>query len=122
MEKQVTAKNADKIKCKIYAEGANGPTTMEADEILMDKGILMIPDILCNAGGVVVSYFEWVQDLQNFFWDVDEIHVKMERIMKHAFAETCELSHTQKVGMRTAALMLGVKRVAEVMRLRGLYP
>ena len=122
MEKQVTAKNADKIKCKIYAEGANGPTTMEADEILMDKGILMIPDILCNAGGVVVSYFEWVQDLQNFFWDVDEIHVKMERIMKHAFAETCELSHAQKVGMRTAALMLGVKRVAEVMRLRGLYP
>ena len=122
MEKQVTKANADKVKCKIYAEGANGPSTIEADEILMDKGIFMIPDILCNSGGVVVSYFEWVQDMQNFFWDENEIHQKMERIMKHAFLETYNLSQKEKVGMRTAALMLGIKRVSEAMRLRGLYP
>lgn len=122
MEKQVILANADKVNCKIYAEGANGPTTLEADEILMSKGIFMIPDILCNSGGVIVSYFEWVQDLQNYFWDVDEIDKRMEHIMKNAFLETCELSQSKKVGMRTAALMLGIKRVAEAMRLRGLYP
>jgi glutamate dehydrogenase (NAD(P)+) len=122
LEKQVTKANAHKVNCKIYAEGANGPTTMDADDILMDKGIFMIPDILCNAGGVVVSYFEWVQDLQNFFWDVGEIFERMERIMKHAFNETYELNQKQKVGMRTAALMLGINRVAEATRLRGLYP
>lgn len=122
LEKQVTKANAHKVNCRVYAEGANGPTTMEADDILVDKGIFMIPDILCNAGGVVVSYFEWVQDLQNFFWDTDEIFNRMEKIMKQAFNGTCELSQKQKVSMRTAALMLGIKRVAEATRLRGLYP
>ncbi|MBI4389392.1 MAG: Glu/Leu/Phe/Val dehydrogenase [Nitrospinae bacterium] len=122
LENQVTKENADKVKCKIYAEGANGPTTPEADEILKAKGIFMIPDILCNSGGVVVSYFEWVQDLQNFFWEVDEINRRMENIIRRAFLDTCDLDIQQKVGMRTAALMLGIRRVAEVMRMRGLYP
>ena len=110
------------MKCKIYAEGANGPTTLEADRILEDKGIFLIPDILCNSGGVVVSYFEWVQDLQGYFWDADEVDKCMEKIMKRAFQETHEMKLNQKVGMRTAALMIGVKRVAEAMRIRGLYP
>ncbi len=122
LENQVTKKNAGKVKCKIYAEGANGPTTVEADRILEDKGIFLIPDILCNSGGVVVSYFEWVQDLQGYFWDADEVDKCMEKIMKRAFQETHEMKLNPKVGMRTAALMIGVKRVAEAMQLRGLYP
>lgn len=122
MENQVRRDNASKIDCKIYAEGANGPTTLEADDILQNKGVFIIPDILCNAGGVVVSYFEWVQDLQSFFWEEDEVHRRVEKLMRKAFADVCELSQKLKVGMRTAALMLGVGRVAESMRLRGLYP
>jgi glutamate dehydrogenase (NAD(P)+) len=122
MEDQVRRDNAGKIDCKIYAEGANGPTTLEADDILRDKGIFVIPDILCNAGGVVVSYFEWVQDLQNFFWEEEEIHQRVEKVMRKAFADVLELSQKTGVGMRTAALMLGVGRVAEAMRMRGLYP
>ena len=122
MENQVTQQNAGKVKCKIYAEGANGPTSIEADKILEDKGIFIIPDILCNSGGVVVSYFEWVQDLQNFFWDEDEIEHRMHKILKRAFTEVYELSQREKVGLRIAALMLGVSRVAESIRLRGLYP
>jgi len=122
LENQVTEKNAGKVNCKIYAEGANGPTTLEADKILLDKGIFLIPDILCNAGGVVVSYFEWVQGLQNFFWEIDEVYKRMEKIMRYAFEETYELNQKENVGMRTAALMIGIRRVAEAMRIRGLYP
>ena len=122
LENQVNDKNANKVNCKIYAEGANGPTTLEADKILEDKGIFIIPDILCNSGGVVVSYFEWVQDLQNFFWDEGEIEQRMRKILKTGFTETCDLSAREKVGMRLAALMKGVYRVAETMRLRGFYP
>lgn len=122
MENQVTKSNAGKVKCKIYAEGANGPTSLEADEILEDNGIIIIPDILCNSGGVVVSYFEWVQDLQNFFWDEDEIEHRMHKILKKAFNEAYELSMREKVSMRLAALMIGIGRVAESSRLRGLYP
>jgi glutamate dehydrogenase (NAD(P)+) len=122
LENAVTDRNAAKVDCRIYAEGANGPTSLEADRILMDKGVFMIPDILCNSGGVVVSYFEWVQDLQNFFWDEDMIHSRMEKIMGNAFHATYELAQKEKVCMRTAALMLGIKRVAESTRLRGLYP
>lgn len=122
MENQITKSNAGKVKCKIYAEGANGPTSLEADKILEEKGITIIPDILCNSGGVVVSYFEWVQDLQNFFWDEDEIEHRMHKILKKAFTETYELSMREKVSMRLAALMLGIGRVSESIRLRGLYP
>ena len=122
MENEVTQENADKVKCKIYAEGANGPTSMEADRILEDKGIFIIPDILCNSGGVVVSYFEWVQDMQKFFWEEDEIERRMHKILKKAFNEVFELSAREKVGFRLAALMIGVNRVAESIRLRGLYP
>ncbi|MFQ5450157.1 MAG: Glu/Leu/Phe/Val dehydrogenase [Nitrospinaceae bacterium] len=122
LENQVTGKNADKIQCKIYAEGANGPTTMEGERILEEKGIFILPDILSNSGGVVVSYFEWVQDMQNFFWEVDEIYHRMGKIMNRAFEETCALHQKEKVGMRTAALMIGVNRVAEAMKVRGLYP
>jgi glutamate dehydrogenase (NAD(P)+) len=122
MENQVTEANADKVKCKIYAEGANGPTSLEADAILRDKGIFLIPDILCNSGGVIVSYFEWVQDLQNFFWDVEDIEYRMQKILRKTFEETCALQDKENVDMRTAALMLGVKRVASAIQYRGLYP
>ncbi len=122
LENQVNEKNAPKVNCKIYAEGANGPTSLEADKILEDKGIFILPDILCNSGGVVVSYFEWVQGLQGFFWDEYEIFKRMNKIMKNAFDETYALTQRQQVGMRTAALMLGVRRVADAMQLRGLNP
>ncbi len=114
--------NADKIQCRIVAEGANGPTTIEGDRILNDRGILLIPDILANSGGVIVSYFEWVQDLQNFFWDVDEILRQLKRIIDRAFDEVYHLSREEKVSMRTAALIKGVRKVSEAMLARGLYP
>ncbi|NIQ02460.1 MAG: glutamate dehydrogenase, partial [Nitrospinaceae bacterium] len=122
LENQVTSDNADRVKCKIYAEGANGPTTLEADRILEDKGIFMIPDILANSGGVVVSYFEAVQDRQNLFWEIDEIYKRMENTMHQAFEEVYATRMKENVGMRTAALMLGISRVAEALRVRGLYP
>ena len=122
LENQVTEKNARKINCKIFAEGANGPTTLEADKILEESGIFLIPDILCNSGGVVVSYFEWVQGLQSFFWEMDDVYKRMEKIMRNAFEETYTLHQQEKVGMRTAALMIGIKRVAEAQMMRGLYP
>jgi len=111
-----------KVNCKIYAEGANGPTSLEADNILEEKGIFQIPDILCNSGGVVVSYFEWVQGMQSFFWDMDDIYKRMEKMLQNAFEETYTLHQQEKVGMRTAALMIGIKRVAEAQMTRGLYP
>ncbi len=119
---QITAENAPRIDCRILAEGANGPTTLEADRILEDRGVFLIPDILGNAGGVTVSYFEWVQDSQQYFWDMSEIQGRLEKIMKRAFAEVMALSAEKKVGHRMAALMIGISRVAEAMRLRGLYP
>lgn len=122
MENQVTEKNAAKVNCKIYAEGANGPTSLEADKILEEKEIFLIPDILCNSGGVVVSYFEWVQGMQSFFWDMDDIYKRMEKMLQNAFEETYTLHQQEKVGMRTAALMIGIKRVAEAQMTRGLYP
>ena len=101
---------------------ANGPITPEADKVLEHNGVFVIPDFLCNAGGVTVSYFEWVQDLQNFFWDEDEIEHRMHKILKKAFIEAYELSVREKVSMRLATLMIGISRVAESIRLRGLYP
>jgi glutamate dehydrogenase (NAD(P)+) len=118
---QITGNNAPLLKCKILAEGANGPTTLEADEILKQKGIFVIPDILANAGGVIVSYFEWVQDLQNFFWTEDEINKRLRNILTRAFYEVLDMSRKENVGMRLAALMIGVERVARAMLWRGLY-
>ena len=122
MENQVTQNNADQIKCKIYAEGANGPTSLEADHILEDNGVFIIPDILCNSGGVVVSYFEWVQGLQSYFWGVNEVYVRMDKILTRAFEGTYALNQSEKVGMRQAATMIGIRQVAEVAEIRGLYP
>jgi glutamate dehydrogenase (NAD(P)+) len=119
---QITEKNAPRIKAKIIAEGANGPTTPEADEILNDKGIFVVPDILANAGGVTVSYFEWVQNLQELIWSEEEVLDRLTRIMQRSFKEVLEISLTKKIPMRTAALVLGIGRVAEAIRLRGIYP
>ncbi len=123
LERQITEANASKIQCRILAEAANGPTTPDADAILSQRPeIFIIPDILCNAGGVVVSYFEWVQDLQSFFWTESEVVDKLFRILEGAFMQTLNLSRKQKISMRLAALSLGVKRVQEAKRMRGLFP
>ena len=121
LEMQITEKNAARVQCRILAEGANGPTTPEADAILHDKGIFLIPDILANAGGVVVSYFEWVQDLQNFFWNEAEVNNKLREILLKAFQEVLAMSQKQSVNMRLAALMIGIDRVARAMLWRGFY-
>jgi glutamate dehydrogenase (NAD(P)+) len=123
LERQITAENAAKVQCRILAEGANGPTTPEADTILAQRPeIFIIPDILCNSGGVIVSYFEWVQDLQSFFWSEGEIADKLYRLLETAFVQTLNMSKARNVTMRMAALSLGVKRVMEAKQLRGLFP
>lgn len=122
LENQITGRNADRVRARLVVEGANGPTTPEADAILHEKGVLVVPDILANAGGVVVSYFEWVQDLQFYFWDLDEVNRNLERVLVRAFGEVTSLAQQEKVDMRMAAYMLAIQRVAEAMRLRGLYP
>ncbi len=122
LENQINGSNASSVKARIIAEGANTPLTAEADELLTSKGVFIIPDILANAGGVVVSYFEWVQDLQRFFWDEAEVDERLTTIMKRAFRETAAISSSRKIDMRTAAMVLGVKRVAEAVETRGLYP
>jgi len=119
---QLTKENADKVKAKLIVEGANGPTTPEADHIFSDKGILVVPDVLANAGGVVVSYFEWVQDLQNFFWEENEVNNKLTRIMRHSYAAVESMMKAHKTDMRTAAYIIGVKRVADATIRRGIYP
>jgi glutamate dehydrogenase (NAD(P)+) len=121
LEMQITEKNAARLQCRVLAEGANGPTTPEADAILHDKGVFLIPDILANAGGVVVSYFEWVQDLQNFFWNEAEVNNKLREILVKAFQEVLAMSQNQSVNMRLAALMIGIDRVVRAMLWRGLY-
>jgi glutamate dehydrogenase (NAD(P)+) len=122
LENQITDKNADRIKARIVAEAANGPTTPEADAILYERGVFLIPDILCNAGGVTVSYFEWVQDMQSFFWTEQRINESLKEIMDQAFEAVHAMSHRHDVDMRTAAYMVAVARVAEATTLRGLYP
>ena len=118
----ITEENAHKIKAKIVCEGANGPTTPAADEILEDKGILVLPDVLANAGGVVVSYFEWVQGLQEYFWKEEEVNAKLKEIVDKAFDETWLVHTTRDLSMRLAAYGLAVQRVAEATTTRGLYP
>ena len=122
IENQIVEKNAPRVKAKIIAEGANGPTTPKADEILNDKGVFVVPDILANAGGVTVSYFEWVQNLQELIWSEEEVLDRLTRIMQKGFKEVLDISLSKKIPMRTAALVLGIGRVAEASRLRGLYP
>jgi glutamate dehydrogenase (NAD(P)+) len=122
LENQITEQNAPRIRAKIVAEAANGPTTPEADQILFDRGVFVIPDILCNAGGVTVSYFEWVQDMQSFFWTEQRINESLREIMDRAFESVHSMSKLHGVHMRTAAYMVGVARVAEATTLRGLYP
>lgn len=123
LERQITGENAARLKCRILAEGANGPTTPEADVILNQReDIFIIPDILCNSGGVVVSYFEWVQDLQSFFWSEAEVVDKLFRILETAFTATFSMARQQKLSMRMAALSLGVKRVFDAKKQRGLFP
>jgi glutamate dehydrogenase (NAD(P)+) len=122
LENQITEKNAGRIRAKVVAEGANGPTTPAADRILFERNVFLIPDVLCNAGGVTVSYFEWVQDLQGFFWDEDQVNTQLQRIMKRAFNEVHNTATLEKVDERTGAYMLAVKRVAEATRVRGLFP
>jgi glutamate dehydrogenase/leucine dehydrogenase len=122
LENQITKTNADKIKAKIVVEGANGPTTPEADEILLERDILLIPDILANSGGVTASYFEWVQNLTREHWTLEEVNQKLERKMIGAFNDVCKVSTAEEINMRTAALILGVGRVADAIRTLGLWP
>jgi len=121
LENVITAANAEQIKARVICEGANGPTAAAADEILERKGVFVIPDILANAGGVTVSYFEWVQDRAGYFWDEATVNQRLERIMARAFEEVAAMADRHKVSMRTASYMLSIDRVAEVHRLRGLY-
>jgi glutamate dehydrogenase/leucine dehydrogenase len=122
LENAVHEDNAAMVKAKIIAEAANGPLTPEADHILEDKGAFIIPDILCNAGGVTVSYFEWVQDEQHLFWDAQDVYNRLERVMKSAFNDVVKIRTELRASMRAAANMLGIGRVAEAVKLRGLYP
>ena len=122
IENQIGEHNAPLIKAKVVAEAANGPTSPEADRILYDKGVFLIPDILCNAGGVTVSYFEWVQDLQNLFWREATINARLKEVMVKSFNDVLQMSLKHKVNMRTAAYMVAVARVAEATLTRGIYP
>ena len=122
IENQITEANAAQVKARVIVEGANGPTTPEADEILGDNGVFVVPDILANTGGVIVSYFEWVQNIQALFWDEKDVNEQLQKLMANAFAQVLRISQSKKVTMRTAAHMLAVGRIAQAMVLRGIYP
>ncbi|HZB03685.1 MAG TPA: Glu/Leu/Phe/Val dehydrogenase [Actinomycetota bacterium] len=122
LEGVITEDNAEDIRARIVVEAANGPTTTEADEILHDRGIQVVPDILANAGGVAVSYFEWVQDIQAYFWTEDEVNARLRRVVEEAYIHVLEMAEERKVTMRQAATILGVSRVAEAHTTRGLFP
>jgi glutamate dehydrogenase (NAD(P)+) len=122
IEGQITSKNAHEVKASFIVEGANGPTTNEADDILDDRGVIVVPDILANAGGVVVSYFEWVQDLQSFFWDMDEVFRQLERVMIRGYDLTIRTAEEHDVNLRTAAQLAAIGRVANAIQTRGFYP
>jgi glutamate dehydrogenase (NAD(P)+) len=122
LEQQITEANAGRIQAKMIIEGANGPTTPQADDILHDRGILVLPDVIANAGGVTVSYFEWVQDFSSFFWSEDEINERLVRIMKGAFAAVWQVAEENKVSLRTATFIVACKRILHARDLRGLYP
>lgn len=122
LERAITAENADKVRAKIIVEAANGPTTPEADEILNSKGIKLVPDFLSNAGGVTVSYFEWVQGLYSYFWDLENVRSALEKIMKGAFKDSVDMLEEQKTDMRTASYMVAINKVATATKLRGIFP
>lgn len=122
LSEQITARNASHLRCRILAEGANGPTTLDADRIVQEKGIFVIPDILANSGGVIVSYFEWVQDAQRFFWKASDIQNRLQDLMTSAFGRTLEFARKKRTTMRMAALMSGIDKVAQAHLHRGLYP
>jgi glutamate dehydrogenase (NAD(P)+) len=122
LQNQITEPIARKLKAKVIVEGANGPTTADADKILNERGIIAAPDILANAGGVIVSYFEWVQNIQNLYWDEDEVNRNLERIMNRAFEEVYALSQEKKVSLRLAANMIALKRIVAVQKIRGIFP
>ncbi len=122
LENQITDKNADKIQAKLMVEGANGPTTPEADDILNSRGVFIVPDILANAGGVTVSYFEWVQDIAFFFWSEEEVNDKLRAVMTRSYNDVYRIAQDKKTDLRTAALILAVERVARALEIRGIYP
>jgi glutamate dehydrogenase (NAD(P)+) len=122
LEQQITEANAGRIKARLVIEGANGPTTTAADDILQSRNILVLPDVIANAGGVTVSYFEWVQDFSSFFWSEDEINARLVRIMKDAFAGVWQVAEENKVSLRTATFIVACKRILHARELRGLYP
>jgi glutamate dehydrogenase (NAD(P)+) len=122
LEQAITEQNADRVRARFVVEGANAPTTPAADDILQANGVTVVPDVLANAGGVVVSYFEWVQGLQEFFWKEDEVNLRLSEIVSGAFAETWALHERREVTLRSAAYGIGVQRVAEASIIRGLYP
>ena len=122
LEQQITTANADQIRARIILEGANGPTTPEADDILRNKGVLVVPDVIANAGGVTVSYFEWVQDFSSFFWSEDDINARLTRIMREAFASIWQVAQDKQVSLRTAAFVVACTRVLQAREVRGLYP
>ena len=122
LEQQITAENAGRIKARMIIEGANGPTTPAADDILQERNVLVLPDVIANAGGVTVSYFEWVQDFSSFFWDENEINKRLVKIMKDAFAGVWAVAQDQKVSLRTATFIVACKRILHTRELRGLYP
>lgn len=122
IQAQITAENANAVKAKVIVEGANGPTTTDADAILSDKGSLVVPDILANAGGVICSYFEWVQDLQNFFWEETEVNTKLERHMARSFGHVWDKMQEFKTDMRTAAMIIAIQRVSDATTMRGIFP
>jgi glutamate dehydrogenase (NAD(P)+) len=122
LEGVISERNAGRIQARIIAEAANGPTSPEADDIFHERGIVVIPDILCNAGGVTVSYFEWVQDREEFFWTIDEINARLRRVMVRAFDDVHRTATEHDIDLRLAAYMLSVGRVAEATLTRGIYP
>jgi glutamate dehydrogenase (NAD(P)+) len=122
LEGQITASNAGQIQARMVIEGANGPTTPQADDILHDRNVLVLPDVIANAGGVTVSYFEWVQDFSSFFWSEDEINARLVRIMQDAFAAVWQVAQDNKVSLRTATFIVACKRILHSREMRGLYP
>jgi glutamate dehydrogenase (NAD(P)+) len=122
LEKQINEANADRIKAKAIIEGANGPTTPDAEKILVAKGKYVVPDILANSGGVVVSYFEWVQSIQSFFWDENEVNENLKKVMVSSFNAVWELAQKEKQSLRNAATMIAVNRVAKALNERGIFP
>ncbi len=122
LENQITVGNADKIRARLIVEGANGPTSPQAEDMLLDKGIVILPDVIANAGGVTVSYFEWVQNLSSFFWKESEINARLDLALSDAFKAVWDLSQERKIPLRTAAFVVACTRVLEARQLRGLYP